>query len=126
MLEDDFTYVLKKAFKGLALAPGEAAARAGLPEKDVMSLSRGNFSADTARELAPVLGLDPDALAGHDGYEPKPLVLPEIKRLDLPFGHERVNAWLISEGDTILLFDTGYDEDSCRELLGRIRPDEIF
>lgn len=126
MLEDDFTYVLKKAFKGLALAPGEAAARAGLPEREVMSLSRGNFSADTARQLAPVLGLDPEALAGHDHYEPQPLALPEIQRLDLPFDGERVNAWLITAGDTTILFDTGYDADSCTNSLGRTRPDEIF
>lgn len=126
MLEDDFTYVLKKAFKGLALAPGEAAARAGLSEKEVMSLSRGNFSADVARQLAPVLGLDPEALAGHDRYEPRPLALPEIRRLDLPFDSERVNAWLITAGDTAILFDTGYDSDPCITSLGMARPDEIF
>lgn len=126
MLEDDFTYVLKKAFKGLALPPGEAAARAGLDEKEVLSFFRGNFSTDIARRLAPVLGLDPEALAGHDHYEPKPLALEEIRRLDLPFDGERVNAWLITTSDTVILFDTGYDADSCVESLGRIRPDEIF
>ena len=126
MLEDDFTYVIRKAFKGLALAPGEAASRAGLTEKEVLSFSRGKFSADIARRLAPVLGLNPEALAKHDRYLPKPPALPEIRRIDLPFGGERVNAWLVRSGDTFLLFDTGYEPGSCADALGTLRPDRIF
>ena len=68
MLEDDFTWVIRKAFKGLALAPGEAASRAGLSEQVALAFSRGNFSADTARRIAPVLGLNPEALANHPHY----------------------------------------------------------
>lgn len=129
MLEDDFTYVIRKAFKGLALSPGEAAVKAGLPEKEVLSFSRGHFSADTARRLAPVLGLNPDALAKHDGYTPEPLALPEIHRLDLPFGGERVNAWLVTSGGTTILFDTGYEPSSCAtalDAMGVSAPDQIF
>jgi hydroxyacylglutathione hydrolase len=126
MLEDDFTYVIRKAFKGLDLAPAEAAARAGLAEKEVLSFSRGNFSAATARGLAPALGLDPEALAGHDRYLPHPLALAEIRRLDLPFGSERVNAWLVSAGGTTLLFDTGHEADSCADALAATRPDAVF
>lgn len=113
MLEDDFTYVIRKAFKGLALAPGEAALRAGLSENEVLSFSRGNFSAATARRLAPVLGLNPDALARHDRYLPANLTDPNIHRLDLPFDGEQVNAWLVRSGDTAILFDTGYEPTSC-------------
>ena len=65
MLEDDFTWVLKKALAGNGLAPSEAAARAGIPEGEAMAFLRGSFSADTARALAPVLGLSPEALAAH-------------------------------------------------------------
>lgn len=117
MLEDDFTYVIRKAFKGLALSPGEAAGRAGLPERKVLSFSRGNFSAAVARQLAPVLGLDPDALARHPSYLPRPLILPEIHRLDLPFGTDRVNAWLVWTNDGAVLFDTGCDSRSCAAAL---------
>lgn len=129
MLEDDYTYVIRKAFKGLALAPGEAALRAGLPENEVLSFSRGNFSADTARRLAPVLGLKPEALAKHDRYLPRPLALPDIHRLDLPFSGERVNAWLVQSGDTRILFDTGYEPTSCitaLDALGAPALDHIF
>lgn len=129
MLEDDFTYVIRKAFKGLNLAPGEAASRAGLPENAVLSFSRGIFSADTARRLAPVLGLNPDALANHDRYHPKPLAQPFIHRLDLPFGKERVNAWLVWTHDTAILFDTGYEPTSCTvalDALGAPPLDRVF
>lgn len=126
MLEDDFTYVIRKAFKGLTLAPAEAAVRAGLAEKDVLAFSRGEFSEDIARKLAPVLGLDPEALANHVRYHPQPVALTEIRRLDLPFGEERVNAWLVETNGATLLFDTGYERDSCLHALGAIRPDAIF
>ncbi|MEO5713458.1 MAG: MBL fold metallo-hydrolase [Luteolibacter sp.] len=126
MLEDDFTYVIRKAFKGLALAPGEAARRAGLPEHDVMTFSKGRFSAEIARKLAPVLRLNPTALANHADYLPKPLALPEIQRIDLPFGDERVNAWLVTSSGTTLLFDTGYQPGSCAATLGSVRPDQVF
>ncbi len=129
MLEDDFTYVIRKAFKGLALAPGEAASRAGLAEKEVLAFSRGNFSADTARRLAPALGLNPEALANHDHYLPKPIALPNVHRLDLPFSGERVNAWLVGSADAAILFDTGYEGGSCVAALNAIgasAPDHVF
>lgn len=129
MLEDDFSWVIRKAFKGLALAPGEAASRAGLPENAVLALSRGKFSEDTARRLAPVLGLNPEALAQHDRYLPKPLALPNIHRLDLPFNGERVNAWLVWTGNAAILFDTGYEAETCTtalDAMGAPRPDHIF
>ncbi len=125
-LEDDFTWVIRKAFKGLGVAPGLAAKRAGLPENEVMAFSRGNFSADTARRLAPVLGLNPDALAAHEDYLPRPLEIPGIKRLNLPFDGETVNAWLVESGKTRVVFDTGYSAVSCVEALGEIRPDQVF
>ncbi len=125
-LEDDFTWVIRKAFKGLGVAPGLAAERAGIPETDVMAFSRGSFSADTARRLAPVLGLNPDALAAHDRYLPRPLEISGIRRLNLPFNDETVNAWLIESGEIAILFDTGNDPGSCVEALGETRPDQVF
>jgi hydroxyacylglutathione hydrolase len=129
MLEDNFTWVLRKALRGLNLTPGEAASLAGLPESDVQAFARGDFSAATARRLAPALGLNVEALAKHDSYLPKPLALPFIHRLDLPFGEERVNAWLIWAGDTAILFDTGYEPTSCTvalDALGAPPLERIF
>jgi glyoxylase-like metal-dependent hydrolase (beta-lactamase superfamily II) len=129
MLEDDFTYVIRKAFKGLALSPGEAALRAGLPETEVLAFSRGKFSPAIARGLAPVLGLKPAALAAHNQYEPAPIAIAGVHRLELPFGDDHVNAWLISKNGIHLLFDTGDDPTSCAhqlDVLGVPALDEIF
>lgn len=122
MLEDDFTYVIRKALAGHQLAPAEAAARAGLAEADVLALTRGHFSADVARQLAPVLHLNPDALAAHSQYSASPLAVPSIYRIDLPFGKERVNAWLIWAGEMAILFDTGFDPNSCTTAVDAIGP----
>lgn len=125
MLEDDFTYVIRKALKGLALSPSEAAAQAGLSETEVLQFSRGKFSATTARRLAPVLGLNPEALAQHDHYLPNPLTLSGIKRIDMSFEQERVNAWLISLGGTSILFDTGYNPSDCIRALDNLGKSAI-
>lgn len=109
MLEDDFTYVLRKALTGHQLAPAEAAALAGISEHAVLSFLRGTFSAETARRLAPVLGLDAGAFAGHADYHPTPLALPAIHRFDLPFGDGQVNAWLIDADGSRILFDAGHE-----------------
>jgi glyoxylase-like metal-dependent hydrolase (beta-lactamase superfamily II) len=129
MLEDDFTWVLKKALTGNGLAPSEAAARAGITEGEVMAFLRGSFSAETARALAPVLGLSPEAFAAHSAYQPVAPDVPQIHRLDLPFGGERVNAWLVSQAGMVVLFDAGFETG---DLLGAVQaaagrlPDRVF
>ena len=129
MLEDDFTWVLKKALAGNGLAPSEAAAHAGIPEADVMAFLRGDFSPDTARALAPVLGLSAGAFAAHATYRPAAPDDPSIRRLDLPFGGERVNAWLVSRDGMVVLFDAGFEPpdllDAIHSAAGRL-PDRVF
>lgn len=129
MLEDDFTYVLRKALKGHALAPSEAAAKAGLAENEVMAFSRGSFSPEIARKLAMALGLNPEAYAAHESYEPATLAVAGIHRLDLPFDGERVNAWLVEKDGVSILFDTGNDLFSCPEAVsesGAPFPKEVL
>lgn len=111
-MEDDFTYVIRKALRGLNLAPGDAATRAGLAESEVMGLIRGTFSKDAASRLAPVLSLKPEALAGLPDYEPNAVDLPSVERLDMAFGDGQVNAWLIRHDGRSMLFDTGPSNSS--------------
>ncbi len=128
-LEDDFTWVIRKALRGRGMAPAEAAKAAGLPETDVLAFTRGTFSEPVARGLAKALGLGADALAGLPDYRPGSHGTAAIRRLDLPFGSERVNAWVVRKGHEILLFDTGDDSRSCRAALaeiGILRPGAIF
>lgn len=120
MLEDDFTYVIRKSLRGLELSPMEAAMGAGLTNSDVMELLKGNWDESSARALAPVLELDSEALASHPQYEPTPWKHPAIHRLNLPFGDEQVNAWLVDCGDGKLLIDTGCDPGSLRQAVEEI------
>ncbi len=116
-MEDDFTYVIRKALRGLSLAPGEAAARAGLAESEVMGMIRGRFSADAARKLAPVLSLKAEALARLPDYQPSPVEVSFLERIEISQGDEQVNAWLIRERGLTLLFDTGFSSSTCAQAL---------
>ncbi len=119
-LEDDFSYVLRKAMKGCGLSPGEVAGRAGVAEGDVQLLLLGTFSAATARAVAPALGLDPEALARHPQYPAEPALAPEVTRIVIPFGDLGVNVWLVRAPGAALIFDSGTDADALdKALLGR-------
>lgn len=126
MLEDDFTYVLRKALLGHGLAPALLAAQARVPEQEVLAFLKGSFSADLAARVAPPLGLAAAAFAAHAGYHPKTRRLPGIRRLDLPFGDERVNAWLVSHGGQVVLFDAGFIAEDLSAELGARLPDRAF
>ena len=129
MLEDDFTDVLRKSLLGHGLAPSMAASRAKIDESEVLSFLRGTFSADTARRLAQVLSLNVEAFASLDIYQPAQVNLAGIERIDLPFRSERVNAWIVRENNTIVLFDTGFQAPDLIAAVGsrcgRL-PDRIF
>lgn len=112
-LYDSTADVIRKALRGLSMAPSEAAAKANLPEKSVIAASRGPVDESVLRALASALGLGAEALATHSDYAPT-IELPEaITRLELPFDDETVNAWLISVGSKHLLFDTGNGENDA-------------
>jgi hydroxyacylglutathione hydrolase len=115
MLYDTTADVIRKALRGLDLAPSEAAARCGLSEREVISASRGPAFRETLVLLAPALDLNASALAGLPDYRPPTCPLPEIIRLELPFDDETVNAWLVQAGpDDFILFDTGTHSPDIR------------
>jgi glyoxylase-like metal-dependent hydrolase (beta-lactamase superfamily II) len=119
MLYDTTADIIRKALRGLDLAPSEAAARAGLSEKEVMAASRGPAPVEVLKLLAPALGLSPAALTGLPRYVPPACELPGITRLELPFDDETVNAWLVADGvGGHVLFDAGVDPRDLLEALG--------
>lgn len=116
-LEDDFTWVLRKALKGRNLAPAQAAELAGLPPSAVLALSRGHFDPATARQLAPALGLDPDALANHPHHHPQPALPAGVARFAFPYDGGSVNAWLVRHHDAAILIDAGPEPGALRRAL---------
>lgn len=128
-LYDSTEDVIRKALRGLDMAPSEAAARAGVSDKDAIAASRQPVGSAVLRQLAPALGLDAEALAGLPSYQPPPCPLAEVTRLELPFHDETVNAWLLDNGaNGWVLFDTGDGRlDVRRELEQRgIRKVAVF
>jgi hydroxyacylglutathione hydrolase len=129
MLEDDFTYVIRKALRGCDFTLHEAASRAGLAEAEANLLLQGVFSPEHAFRLATALGLNPEAFSKHENYLPRPLLSPELHRIDLSFGQERVNAWWVRTANASVLFDTGYEAGACAAALDGMNAaalDRIF
>ena len=118
MLYDNSADVIRKALRGLDLAPSTAASRCGLPERDVLAASRTPAPTEVLRPLATALQLHPEALIRLDRYQPPEQTIDSIIRLDLPFDTETVNAWLVDAGhEEWLLFDCGDGPDDARREL---------
>jgi hydroxyacylglutathione hydrolase len=122
MLEDHAGYVLRKALMGQGISPAEAAGRAGVSLEVVESFFAGGFDRDAARLLARALGLNEEAFASHAGYHPEAISLDGVYRLDLPFGDDQVNAWLIVRDGESLLVDSGMDGASLAMSLSKVLP----
>lgn len=122
MLYDTTADVIRKALRGLEMAPSQAAALCGLPEREVLAASRGPVSGEILEALAPALGLTGSALAGLPDYQPPHPTIDSIIRLELPFGDETVNAWLLDTGESgiPLLFDSGDGPNDAKSALDRL------
>jgi glyoxylase-like metal-dependent hydrolase (beta-lactamase superfamily II) len=118
MLYDTTADVIRKALRGLDMAPSQAAELCGLPEREVLAASRGPVSGEILEALGPALGLNGKALAGLPDYKPDKPSIDSIIRLELPFDDETVNAWLVDAGwGEVILFDTGDGAEDARSYL---------
>jgi glyoxylase-like metal-dependent hydrolase (beta-lactamase superfamily II) len=127
MLYDTTADVIRKALRGLDMAPSQAAALCGLPERELILASREPATADILQRLAPALQLNSIALSSLPKYQITPQTINSIMRLKLPFDDETVNAWLVRTegGDTPLLFDAGNGRNDVRSALDRLGVQEV-
>jgi hydroxyacylglutathione hydrolase len=120
-LEDNFSDVIGKAMRGLELSESAVATRAGLTPADVQSLRQGQWNADAARKVAPVLGLGADALAalGAGKYRPAPVAIDGLRQFTTPFDDLTVNSYIVWDAETreAAAFDTGSDCTGMLEFL---------
>ncbi len=121
ILEDNFADIAGKAMRGKKLAAADLAAAAGLRPEMVESLLRGQFDESALRAVAPVLGLQPEALVriGRDSYHPLVECPPNLVQVTTPCGGMEVNAYLVwdREEKTAAIFDTGAQADPLLDLI---------
>ncbi|MGJ8644640.1 MAG: MBL fold metallo-hydrolase [Luteolibacter sp.] len=126
LLEDEFPDVISKAMLGRGIDAPTLAAKTGVSPTAISSLLDGEMDPATAALISPALGLDSAALIALPTYQPKPLNLSGIHRIEVPFGQWTVNAWLIEVDGTSLLFDTGHRPNDVPESLNGNLPDAVF
>ncbi len=120
-LEDSFFDIVGKAMRGLKLADSEVAARTGVAADQVQKLRDGVWDETVARAVAPVLGLNADALAaaGNRMWTPQPIALEGLAQFNTPFEDMTVNSYLAwhPASNVAVAFDTGADCSGVLALL---------
>ena len=120
-LEDNFADIAGKAMHGKKLAAADLASAAGLRPAAVERVLRGQFDESALRAIAPVLGLQPDALVriGRGTYRPVVDCPPNLAQVTTPCGGMEVNAYLLwdREEKTAAIFDTGAQADPLLDLI---------
>ena len=125
-LEDEFSDVISKAMLGHGFDTGALAEKTGANRSAIQALLDGEMHAETAALISPALGLNAEALISLPRYTPRPITLPGIRRIEVPFGQWTVNAWLVQKDDTTLLFDTGHRETDVSEEIQETTPDAVL
>ncbi len=129
-LEDNFADVLGKAQRGLRLSDSALASEAGVSVSQLQGVCAGNFEHAVVRKIAPVLGLNADALVdlARQAWCPEPVELDGLKQFTTPFGDITVNAYLVWSGNHAAAFDSGADCSGMLDFLEnkKLKLDSIF
>ena len=112
-LEDFFEDILGKAQSGLGVDTGTLAEKAGLERQQIQRLRKGEPDETALRKVAPLLGLNADALvaSANKSWYPDLPEVPGLTTFTSSYGDMLVNAYLYQIPGTqqALLFDTGTD-----------------
>lgn len=118
-LEDYCEDILGKAKRGLGLTNAEIAQIANLTVGEWEALLRKDYNKHDLQAVAPVLGLDADALvdSAYKRWHPEPVELPGLIQLNVPYGDMFVNAYLLHRHNSqeALLVDTGTEINTVLE-----------
>lgn len=125
-LEDNFSDIIGKVIRGRGLDDSSVAAQAGLTADQVQQFRDGEWNADAARKLAPILHLGADALVGvgEKSYLPAPVEIPGLAQFNTPYEDMTVNSYLAWDERTreAVAFDTGAD---CTDMLALLRDKNL-
>ena len=119
-MEDNFADVVGKAQRGLGMSDRDLAARARISLAELDRIKAEHFDAAALRKLAPVLGLDAQALAALPGYRPAAVQIAGLAGFSTAYGGMLVNSYLAwdATGGEAAAFDTGTD---CAAMLDELR-----
>ena len=122
-LEDTAADIVGKAMRGLKLTDADVAAKAGIDADAVTSFRDGTYDDRTARAVAPVLGVNANALSamGHKAWRPQPVSVVGLAQFNTPYEDMTVNSYVAFDRATgeAVAFDTGADCSGMLELLAR-------
>jgi hydroxyacylglutathione hydrolase len=115
-LEDSFADVIGKAQRGLKMGDDDLSARAGISVDRLTKIKLGEFDEASARKLAPVLDLAPNALVelGNKSWYPPSHEVAGLASFNTPYEDMTVNSYLVFNPQTkeAAAFDTGADASS--------------
>lgn len=121
-LEDNFADVIGKAQRGLHISDSELAEQSGISSASLKELRGGEFNEAVARKIAPLLGLNAEALVDMalKRWLPRPVEMDGLAGYNTPFNDMTVNSYLVwdAKGGEAVAFDTGSD---CSGMLETLR-----
>ncbi|MEY4298963.1 MAG: Zn-dependent hydrolase, glyoxylase family [Verrucomicrobiota bacterium] len=122
-LEDNVSDILGKAMRGRGFDAQEMASQTGLAPGRVEALLQGTFEEPSARLMAAILGLNPDAVArlGRNEYQPQVTKPANLAQITTYYRDMAVNAYVLWDPDTrdAAIFDTGTDAAPVLEIIER-------
>ena len=120
-IEDYYEDVLAKTAKGLGFSASSLAEKANLDRDVVREALRGNFVEEEARQLAPILNLDEEALVllGQKSWRPSEVDLDGLALFNSAFADMTVNAFVAWDSSTrdAAVFDSGADASELIEFV---------
>ncbi len=125
-LEDNFTDIIGKAQRGLGVSESQLVEESGADLAAIRRLRDGQFDRVTIEKIAPVLQLDPEALAefAQDNWRPKEVSLKGLAQFNTTYRDMQVNAYLAWDpaSKEAVAFDSGAD---CSALLEKSKAEGL-
>jgi hydroxyacylglutathione hydrolase len=110
-LEDNFTDIIGKAQRGLAISDNQLAEKSGASAEAIRQLREGKFDRATSDQIAPALQLDAPSLAGlaQEEFQPNEIHLDGLSQFNTPYHDMQVNAYLVWDPASreAVAFDSG-------------------
>jgi glyoxylase-like metal-dependent hydrolase (beta-lactamase superfamily II) len=123
-LEDNFADILGKAQRGLGISDQELAEKSGASVESIRRLHGGNFDRPALERVAPVLRLDPQALAAiaEGKFRPNEIRLEGLAQFNTAYDDMQVNAYLVWDpaSKRAVAFDSGADSSPILEHAHRL------